>query len=183
MESGSTHLPLLQSLLDFLCISWGSASLHPRLSSWRAFGAQEGYVLGRAGSPSRPVHGSHSPRAARRSAPTNNLPVIYVSLNTPLLATPTESKATPQLFLEHAFSAESEPQHSLWHTAFTPAYSRILIIPKTSKAGFTSRKANFAVTPNNLRTGGKHRRKPPAKASRTAFRGSSRTRSSIFFHA
>src|SRR6516162_10768744 len=42
------------------------------------------FGFGRAGSPSRPVYGLHlnSPRAARRSAPTNNLPVIYVSLNT-----------------------------------------------------------------------------------------------------
>jgi hypothetical protein len=38
----------------------------------------------RAGFPSRPVDGvhAHSPRAARRSAPTKNLLVIYVSLNT-----------------------------------------------------------------------------------------------------
>src|SRR6516164_9412473 len=46
------------------------------------------FGFGRGGSPSRPVYGlhPHSPRAARRSAPTNNLPVIYVSLNTHILA-------------------------------------------------------------------------------------------------
>ena len=45
------------------------------------------FGFGRAGSPSRPLYGlhAHSPWAARRSAPTNNLPVIYVSLNTHLL--------------------------------------------------------------------------------------------------
>jgi hypothetical protein len=42
MEPRSTHLPPLQGWVDFLCISWGSASLHPAvagLSSGRAFGA------------------------------------------------------------------------------------------------------------------------------------------------
>ena len=48
MEPSSTHLPLLQSLADFLCISWGSASLHPRLSSRRAFGALRADILGRS---------------------------------------------------------------------------------------------------------------------------------------
>ena len=47
----STYLPLLQSLGDFLCISWGSASLaaslHPRLSSGRALGAKE-HVIGKS---------------------------------------------------------------------------------------------------------------------------------------
>src|SRR6516225_1758927 len=44
------------------------------------------FGFGRAGSPSRPVHGLHPalPWAARSSAPTNDLPVIYVSLNTHL---------------------------------------------------------------------------------------------------
>jgi len=37
------------------------------------------FGFGRGGSPSRPVYGFHPPTSpgARRSAPTNNLPVIY----------------------------------------------------------------------------------------------------------
>jgi len=73
----------------------GSASLQylfslngvvAEIADWRNAGSliiPMMFGFGRAGSPSRPVYGlhPHSPRAARRSAPTNNLPVIYVSPN------------------------------------------------------------------------------------------------------